>query len=100
MFSMTAIREKSHILLWVLLFFFILGMGVTGLVGGANIIDLLIGSADTNKYVGSINGKPISRSMYETRVSNELTRPRIDNIQTARANVWDRLITRTIHDEK
>ena len=39
---MTAMRERMHIVLWVLLAMFLLSMTIGGLVGGANIIDQLL----------------------------------------------------------
>ena len=43
MAMMTTIRNRSHVFLWALLILFLLSMSVGGLVGGANIIDQLLG---------------------------------------------------------
>ena len=43
---MTSMRERMHIVLWILLALFLLSMTVGGLVGGANIIDQLFGNVN------------------------------------------------------
>ena len=65
LFSMTLLRERSHIILWTLLFFFIASMTVGGLVGGANILTVLMGSKNTALYVGTIDGESITRREFE-----------------------------------
>ena len=62
---MTSLRERSHVILWLLLFFFVASMTVGGLVGGSNIIGVLFGSKDIRNYVGSIDGKRISIREYD-----------------------------------
>ena len=57
---MTVMREKMHIFLWALLVMFLLSMTVGGLVGGANIIDQLIGKVDPSKAIAQVNGENIS----------------------------------------
>ena len=71
---MTSLREKSQIILWLLLFFFIASMTVGGLVGGANIIDVLLGRKNTNLYVGKIDGKSITRQEFEYERQIQLNR--------------------------
>ena len=65
LFNMTTLRERSHVILWLLLFFFIASMTMGGLVGGSNIISVLFGSKDIRNYVGSIDGKRISIREYD-----------------------------------
>ena len=62
---MTTLRERSHVILWLLLFFFIASMTVGGLVGGSNIIGVIFGSKDIRNYVGSIDEKRISIREYD-----------------------------------
>ena len=64
MFNMTQLRERSHIVLWLLLFFFVASMTVGGLVGGANIMDLIFGGKNIQVNAGRIGGKNISHSRY------------------------------------
>ena len=65
LFTMTSLRERSHIILWTLLFFFVASMTVGGLVGGANILTVLTGKKNTALYVGVIDGKSITRQEFE-----------------------------------
>ena len=65
LFSMTLLRERSHIILWTLLFFFIASMTVGGLVGGANILTVLTGKKNISLYVGVVDGKSITRREFE-----------------------------------
>ena len=48
---MTSMREKMHIVLWILLALFLLSMTVGGLVGGANIIDQLFGNVNPKQQL-------------------------------------------------
>ena len=53
--NLVKIREKSQILLGTLLFFFILSMTAGGLVGGANIMDIIFDKGDNGgRYVGKV----------------------------------------------
>ena len=67
MFNMTQLRERSHIILWLLLFFFIASMTVGGLVGGANIMTLIVGGQNIRLNAGRINGKDISHRIYQNQ---------------------------------
>ena len=51
MFNMTQIRERSHVVLWLFLVVFVLSMVAGGLLGGANIVDLIFGGTDPNRYL-------------------------------------------------
>ena len=53
---MTQLRERMQIVLWALLILFVLSMSIGGLVGGANIIDQLLGRVNPSEAIGSING--------------------------------------------
>ena len=108
MFSMTKLREQSHILLWTLLFFFIASMAVGGLVGGANIMNLILGdSKNLQLNVGSIDGNNITRNRYLREREIQLNRFRrqgqtIDNraYQNAGDFAWNTIIERYILDDK
>ena len=107
MFSMTKLRERSHILLWVLLFFFVLGMTVSGLVGGANIMGLIFGGRDIQLNVGSVGDNNITHRRYLREREIQLNRMRqqgqeIDNraYQNAGDLAWNAIIERELKDEK
>ena len=57
---MTQLRERMQIVLWALLILFVLSMSIGGLVGGANIIDQLLGRVSPSEAIGSINGDKIT----------------------------------------
>ena len=107
MFNMTQLREKSHIILWLLLFFFIASMTVGGLVGGANIMDLIVGGKNVQINAGKIDGKAISHTRYQNQREIQLNRMRrqgqnIDNraYQNAGDFAWNAIIERELKDEK
>ena len=110
MLSMTALRERSKIILWTLLFFFVASMTVGGLVGGANIIDVIrsgFGGVNTDLYVGRVGDENISISYYLNERQKQINRFRqqgrtIDSraIQNAGDFAWNSIIERKIKDEK
>ena len=65
---MTSMREKMHIVLWILLALFLLSMTVGGLVGGANIIDQLFGNVNPQTTIARINGEDISPDQFNNIV--------------------------------
>ena len=104
---MTQLREKSHIILWLLLFFFIASMTVGGLVGGANIMDLIFGGRNIQLNAGRINGKDITHRQYRQQREIQLNQMRsqgqeIDNRarQNAGDFAWNTIIERELQDQK
>ncbi len=86
---MIAMRKRMTVVLWALLFFFLLSMSVGGLVGGANIIDQIVGRVDPNRVIAQINGKDISPDYF-----NNLVNQQINDLQyeQARNTAWDNLV--------
>jgi len=104
---MTTLREKSHVLLWTLLFFFVASMAVGGLVGGANIMGLIFGGRDIRLNAGRIGDKNITHRAYQFELNRQLNRMRdqgqtIDNRarQNAGDFAWNTLIERALKNEK
>jgi len=104
---MTQLRERSHVVLWLLLFFFILSMAIGGLVGGANIMDLVFSGKNIRLNAGKIDGKNITHNRYLQQRENQLNRMRrqgqtIDNraYQNAGDFAWNTIIERELKDEK
>ena len=104
---MTQLRERSHIILWLLLFFFIASMTVGGLVGGANIMDLIIGGKNIRLNAGKVDGKSITHTRYQREREIQLNRLRrqgqtIDNraYQNAGDLAWNTIIERELKDKK
>jgi parvulin-like peptidyl-prolyl isomerase len=96
---MIAMRERMTIVLWALLFFFLLSMSVGGLVGGANIIDQIVGRVDPNRVIARINGKDISPDYFNNLVNQQVNQSKssgqqINDLQYERARntAWDNLV--------
>ena len=107
LFSMTLLRERSHIILWTLLFFFIASMTVGGLVGGANILTVLMGKKNTALYVGGINGQSITRQEFEYERQIQLNRIiqqggtiNDQTIINAGNSAWNTIIENYIKEQK
>ena len=107
MFTMTSLRERSHIILWTLLFFFVASMTVGGLVGGANILTVITGQKNTALYVGSIDGESITRREFEyerqiqlnraTQQGGEITEQTLIN---AGNSAWNTILENYIKEKK
>tara|TARA_B100001123_G_scaffold443917_1_gene591331 strand:- start:754 stop:2589 length:1836 start_codon:yes stop_codon:yes gene_type:complete len=96
---MTSMRNRMHVVLWGLLAMFLLSMTIGGLVGGANIIDQLLGRVNPNTTIARINGQDISPDKFQSLVTQELEQIRASgqqvsdyHIQRARTTAWDNLL--------
>ena len=96
---MTSMRERMHIVLWILLALFLLSMTVGGLVGGANIIDQLFGNVNPQTTIARINGEDISPDQFNNIVNQQLQNIRARgqkindfHLQRARNTAWNNLI--------
>ena len=104
---MIKLRERSHVLLWVLLFFFILGMTVSGLVGGANIMGLIFGGRNIQLNMGRVGDTNITHRQFLNAREIQLNRMRrqgqeIDNRAYKNAGdfAWNSIIERELKDGK
>ena len=104
---MTSMREKMHVVLWVLLFMFLLSMTIGGLVGGANILDQLIGRVNPETTIAKINEVNISPDRYNNLVNQQIESVRntgrvIDDfaLQRARNTAWDNLVQDVLVSEE
>lgn len=96
---MTSMRTKMHIVLWGVLILFLLSMTVGGLVGGANIIDQLLGKTNPAEAIGVINGEKISPDFFNQLVNQQLDQYRQNGqivsdqmLENIRNQVWDNII--------
>ena len=96
---MTSMRERMHVVLWGLLFMFLLSMTIGGLVGGADIIDQLIGKVNPSTTIAQINGQNISPDYFNQLVNREIDNARANGqkindfqLQRARNTAWDNLL--------
>ena len=107
MFNMTTLRERSHFILWTLLIFFILSMSVGGLVGGANILDLVFKSKNSKQYVGWVGDTSVTHQSFIRARDNQLAQIRrsgqtLDSraYQNASNAAWNTLVERILKDKK
>ena len=96
---MTSMREKMHVVLWALLAMFILSMTMGGLVGGANVLDILAGNVDPRTIMARINGQDISPDYFNQLVNQQIEQARANGqkindfqIQRARNTAWDNML--------
>ncbi|MBN2011841.1 peptidylprolyl isomerase [candidate division KSB1 bacterium] len=95
---MHKMRENMHIILFFLLIMFLASMTIGGLVGGANILDLLSGrKPDT---ILEVNGQQISYEQYNRVRQNQMENYRQQNeqeptgyqLQQLEDQIWEGMI--------
>ena len=103
MFSMKDLRAYNKLVLGTLLFFFILSMSIGGLVGGANIINVIFGGLNTNLYVGKVGEQYISHQAYQNERQRILDNYRNSQqelsslqINSAYEQAWNRMVERLL----
>ena len=103
---MSTLRNRMHVVLWSLLILFILSMTVGGLVGGANIIDQLLGRVNPSEAIGSINGSKITPDQFNQAVSIRLESLRNTGIETSdqqltniREEVWNSFVEERLTEQ-
>ena len=96
---MTSMRERMHVVLWILLALFLISMTIGGLVGGANIIDQIFGNVNPQTTIARINGEDISPDQFNNVVNQQLQSIRtsgqpVDDfqLQRARNTSWENLL--------
>ncbi len=87
MAMMRSLRDRMHVVLWGLLILFILSMTVGGLVGGANIIDQLLGRISPVEAIGVVNGDIIPPNQFNQAVS-----ARLESFRTQGREVTDQIL--------
>ena len=99
MAMMTMLRNRMHVVLWALLVLFLLSMTVGGLVGGANIIDQLLGRVNPAEAIGLVNGQKITPNQFNQAVNAQMDAIRNSGSQISdqelervRAQVWNGFI--------
>ena len=103
---MTTLRNRMQVVLWSLLILFILSMTVGGLVGGANIIDQLLGRVNPSEAIGSINGSKITPDQFNQAVSIRLESLRNSGIEISdqqlnniREEVWNSFVEERLTEQ-
>lgn len=103
---MTTLRDRMHVVLWTLLALFLLSMTVGGLVGGANIIDQLLGRVNPAEAIGSVNGSKITPSQFNQAVNarmeairNSGTEVSDQHLDRVREEVWNSFIEERLTEQ-
>ena len=98
---MGTLREGTHVILWILLITFVGSLAIGGLVGGADILDIITGRSKFIDAVAMVNGEPIKSEDYfnyvnlrydqvRTQGAGEIT----DELRVQIGNeVWNELVT-------
>jgi len=96
---MTSMRTRMHIVLWAVLILFVLSMAIGGLVGGANIIDQLMGKTNPAEAIGVVNGEKIPPDFFNQLVNQQLDQYRAagqtindQTLELVRGQVWKNII--------
>tara|TARA_Y100001970_G_C14215171_1_gene849248 strand:+ start:92 stop:1639 length:1548 start_codon:yes stop_codon:yes gene_type:complete len=104
---MTQIRDKSHVVLWLFLIVFILSMIAGGLLGGANIVDLIFGGTDPSRYAGWIENRGITHQEFQNYYNSQLSSSQQQNrtidgrtSQTASNNAWNLIVNTEFRNKK
>ena len=107
MFNMTQIRDKSQMVLWLFLIVFILSMVAGGLLGGANIVDLIFGGTNPDRYAGWVDDRGISHREFQNQYNNQLSAFQQQNrsidprtAQTASNNAWNTIVNTEFRNKK
>ena len=64
---MGTLREETHIILWFLLITFVGSLAIGGLVGGADILDIITGKSKYVDAIAVVNGVAIRTDAYYSR---------------------------------
>ena len=86
---MTTLRTRMTVVLWALLVLFLLSMSIGGLVGGANIIDQLVGRVDPSRVIARINDQDISPDYFNNLVNQQINQFKSSG-QTVNESMYER----------
>ncbi|MEE9166781.1 MAG: SurA N-terminal domain-containing protein, partial [Candidatus Neomarinimicrobiota bacterium] len=104
---MHILRERMHVILWLLLILFVGSMTVGGLVGGADIISQLFGRTDVSRAIAVVNGEIVSPDDFFRHVNarlegfrnqeQEVNDRTLDQVRSA---VWEEMVEMTLVDQE
>ena len=86
---MTTLRTRMTVVVWALLVLFLLSMSIGGLVGGANIIDQLVGRVDPTRVLARINDQDISPDYLNNLVNQQINQFKSSG-QTVNESMYER----------
>ncbi|MBO8130735.1 MAG: peptidylprolyl isomerase [Candidatus Marinimicrobia bacterium] len=100
---MTGIRGHTQLILWILLILFVLSMTIGGLVGGANILDIISGKAKLKNLAGIVGKDELKAQDFYNLLQNELNQLRangkeIDDqmIEQVSDRIWNTFVKEVI----
>ena len=101
---MGTLREGTHVILWILLITFVGSLAIGGLVGGADILDIITGRSKFIDSVALVNGEPIKSEVYFNHVNLRYDQVRTqgageitDELRVQIGNeVWNELVTESL----
>lgn len=101
------LRNKTHLILWFLLILFVLSMTIGGLVGGANIMDIISGKSKLEGTAGIVNKQTLKGDQYYRLVQNEIDRLRENGQEVTDATIdrvsdqiWDAFVNEALLNEE
>lgn len=104
---MHVMRNRMHLVLWILLILFLGSMTVGGLVGGADIINQILGKTDFSQAIAVVNGEIIAPDQFFHLISHRLDELRaqgqeVDDqtLDRIRSTVWEELVEMTLVDQQ
>ena len=104
---MNTMRNRMHVILWILLILFIGSMTVGGLVGGADIINQIFGRVDVSRAIAVVNGETIPPDLFFHQLDHRLEQARsqgaeVDsrNLDFERERIFNELIEATIINQE
>jgi len=104
---MQTLRSQNQLILWILLILFVLSMTIGGLVGGANILDIISGKAKLKNLVGMVNDKELKAQDFVKMLQSEINRLReqgqeVDEPTTDRLSdqIWSSFVTEVLLREQ
>lgn len=104
---MQTLRSQTQLILWILLILFVLSMTIGGLVGGANILDIISGKAKLKNIAGIVNDEKLKAQDFVRMLQTEVDRLRekgqeVDETTTDKLSdqIWSSFITEVLLREQ
>ena len=104
---MQTLRSQNQLILWILLILFVLSMTIGGLVGGANILDIISGKAKLKNLAGMVNDEELKAQDFVKMLQSEINRLReqgqeVDEPTTDRLSdqIWSSFVTEVLLREQ
>ncbi len=100
---MEKLREQTHIILWALIILFVLSMTIGGLVGGANVMDIITGKSKLRGLAGIVDDRELKAENFSRMVEYQLNQYReqgrpVDDrtVQQVSDQVWDSFVNEVV----